>query len=123
MLVADDEPAVREMLRRVLSREGFKVVMAERGEDCVRLARELRPRAITLDVMMTGMDGWTVLSALKADPELAHIPVIMLTIVDDKNLGFTLGASDYLTKPLDRDRLVRSLKRHCAANAPRRAHR
>jgi PAS domain S-box-containing protein len=117
VLVADDEPAVREMLRRVLTREGFQVVMAERGEECLRLARAIRPRAITLDVMMTGMDGWTVLSALKADPELAAIPVIMLTIVDDKNLGFSLGASDYLTKPLDRDRLVSTLRRHCAGPA------
>jgi CheY-like chemotaxis protein len=121
VLIADDDPAVREMLRRVLSREGFQIVMAENGEECIRLAREVQPAAITLDVMMAGMDGWTVLSALKADPTLARIPVIMLTIVDDKNLGFSLGAADYLTKPLDRDQLIASLKRHCAANSPRRA--
>jgi CheY-like chemotaxis protein len=67
--------------------------------------------AITLDVMMPGMDGWAVLSALKADPDVADIPVIMLTIVDDKNLGYALGASDYLTKPIDRERLVAVLKK------------
>ena len=62
---------------------------------------------ITLDVLMPGMDGWAVLAALKADPRLADIPVIMLTIVEDKNLGYALGAADYLVKPLDRDRLHR----------------
>jgi PAS domain S-box-containing protein len=113
VLVADDDPAAREMLRRVLTREGFQVVMAQGGEECLQLARKLRPRAITLDVMMTGMDGWAVLSALKADANLADIPVIMLTVVDDKNLGFSLGASDYLTKPLDRERLMATLKKHC----------
>jgi CheY-like chemotaxis protein len=72
----------------------------------------LRPDVITLDVMMPGMDGWAVLSALKADPEVADVPVIMLTIVDDKNLGYALGAADYLTKPIDRERLVTVLKQH-----------
>jgi CheY-like chemotaxis protein/nitrogen-specific signal transduction histidine kinase len=113
VLVADDDPAVRDMLSRVLTKEGFHVATAAGGEECLRLARELRPRVITLDVMMPGMDGWTVLSALKADPEVAGIPVIMLTIVDDKNLGYALGASDYLTKPLDRSRLVEALRKWC----------
>ena len=80
------------------------MVCAAGGEEGLRLAKELRPTVITLDVMMPGMDGWAVLTALKADAELADIPVIMLTIVDDKNLGYALGAADYLTKPVDRDR-------------------
>ena len=79
----------------------------------MRLARELKPAAITLDVMMPGMDGWAVLSALKADPELAEIPVTMLTIVEDRGLGYALGAADYLTKPIDRARLVAALRRYC----------
>jgi CheY-like chemotaxis protein len=112
VLVIDDEAAVRDLMRRFLTREGFGVVTASGGEEGVRLARELRPDAITLDVMMPGMDGWAVLSALKADPNVADIPVIMLTIVDDKNLGYALGASDYLTKPIDRERLVTVLKQH-----------
>src|SRR5262249_24565114 len=99
--------------------EGIRVVSAAGGEEGLRLARELRPRAITLDVMMPGMDGWAVLTALKADAELADIPVIMLTIVDDKNLGFALGASDYLTKPVDRDRLVAILKKYRVEDAAR----
>jgi signal transduction histidine kinase/CheY-like chemotaxis protein len=112
VLVIDDEPTVRDLMQRFLVKEGFRVALATGGEDGLRLARELRPDAITLDVMMPGMDGWAVLSALKADPDLAEIPVIMLTIVDDKNLGYSLGASDYLTKPLDRERLLSVLARY-----------
>src|SRR6266849_1105127 len=112
VLVIDDEAAVRDLMQRFLTKEGFRVVTAASGEEGLRWARELRPDAITLDVMMPGMDGWAVLSALKADSEVADIPVIMLTIVDDKNLGYALGASDYLTKPIDRDRLVTVLKQH-----------
>jgi CheY-like chemotaxis protein/anti-sigma regulatory factor (Ser/Thr protein kinase) len=112
VLVIDDEPAVRDLMQRFLSREGFRVVTAAGGEEGLRLARELRPDAITLDVMMPGLDGWAVLTALKADPSVADIPVIMLTIVDDKNLGYALGASDYLTKPIERERLVTVLAKH-----------
>jgi signal transduction histidine kinase/DNA-binding response OmpR family regulator len=112
VLVIDDEAAVRDLMQRFLTKEGFRVVTAHGGEEGLRRARELRPDAITLDVMMPGMDGWAVLSALKADPDVADIPVIMLTIVDDKNLGYALGASDYLTKPIDRERLVTVLRQH-----------
>ena len=112
VLVIDDEAAVRDLMQRFLAKEGFRVVTAAGGEEGLRRARELRPDAITLDVMMPGMDGWAVLSALKADPDVADIPVVMLTIVDDQNLGYALGASDYLTKPIDRERLVTVLKQH-----------
>jgi len=112
VLVIDDEAAVRDLMQRFLVKEGFRVVTAAGGEEGLRRAKELRPDAITLDVMMPGMDGWAVLSALKADPDVADIPVIMLTIVDDRNLGYALGASDYLTKPIDRERLVTVLKQH-----------
>jgi GAF domain-containing protein/DNA-binding response OmpR family regulator len=112
VLVIDDEAAVRDLMQRFLTREGFRVVVAAGGEEGLRRARELRPDAITLDVMMPGMDGWAVLSALKAAPDLADIPVIMLTIVDDRNLGYALGAADYLTKPIDRERLVAVLRQH-----------
>ncbi|HEV8141488.1 MAG TPA: response regulator, partial [Methylomirabilota bacterium] len=112
VLVIDDEAAVRDLMQRFLTKEGFRVVTASGGEEGLRRARELRPDAITLDVMMPGMDGWAVLTALKGDPQVADIPVIMLTIVDDRNLGYALGASDYLTKPIDRERLVTVLKKH-----------
>jgi len=111
---------VRDMLQRFLSREGFRVVTAPGGEAGLELARELHPDAITLDVLMPGMDGWAVLAALKADPDLAEIPVIMLTIVDDRNMGYALGASEYLTKPVDRERLVSVLHRYGDAPSPGR---
>jgi len=112
VLVIDDEAAVRELMQRYLTREGFRVITAAGGDEGLRQARALRPDAITLDVMMPGLDGWAVLSALKADPAIADIPVVMLTIVDDRNLGYTLGAADYLTKPIDRERLVSVLERY-----------
>ncbi len=112
VLVIDDEAAVRDLMQRFLTREGFRVVTAAGGEEGLRLARELRPDAITLDVMMPGMDGWAVLAALKGDADVADIPVVMLTIVDDRNLGYALGASEYLTKPIDRERLVAVLTKY-----------
>jgi signal transduction histidine kinase/CheY-like chemotaxis protein len=118
LLVIDDDPTARELMKRYLSKEGFQVALATGGEEGLKLARELHPAAITLDVMMPGMDGWAVLSALKADPTLADIPVIMLTIVDNKNIGFALGASDYITKPIERDRLVRVLNKYRCEEPP-----
>jgi signal transduction histidine kinase/CheY-like chemotaxis protein len=112
VLVVDDDAAVRDLMARFLGKEGFRVVTAGGGEEGLRLARELQPDVITLDVLMPGMDGWSVLAALKADPTLADIPVVMLTMLDDRNLGYALGAADYLTKPIDRERLVAVLGRH-----------
>jgi CheY-like chemotaxis protein len=112
ILVIDDDPAVRDLMKRFLNKEGFQVETAADGESGLYLAKELHPAAITLDVMMPGMDGWAVLTALKADPDLADIPVVMLTMVDEKNLGYALGASDYLTKPIERDRLINVLNKY-----------
>jgi signal transduction histidine kinase/CheY-like chemotaxis protein len=118
VLVIDDDPVVRELVTRFLAKEGFKVRTASSGMEGLRLARDLHPDVITLDVMMSGMDGWAVLSALKADKELCNTPVVMMTIVSDQNLAYALGASDYLTKPIDRDRLVQTLRRHeCRTNS------
>jgi len=112
VLVIDDDPAMHDMVRRTLEKEGIAVIPALGGEEGLELARQLKPSVITLDVMMPGSDGWNVLRALKADPVLASIPVVMLTIIDDKNLGFSLGAADYLTKPVDREKLVRVIRRY-----------
>jgi signal transduction histidine kinase/DNA-binding response OmpR family regulator len=112
VLVIDDESSVHDILRRTLDRYGFRTESASNGKEGLRMARKIRPQAITLDVMMPGMDGWAVLAALKADPELADIPVIMLTVVDNRNAGYALGAADYLTKPIDRDRLAAVLLRY-----------
>ena len=118
VLVIDDDPTARGLMQRLLSREGFRVETAENGEEGLRMALELHPSAITLDVMMPGMDGWAVLTALKSNPDLCDIPVIMLTMVDNKNLGIRLGASDYMTKPVDRDRLTTLLQKYRCKNPP-----
>jgi signal transduction histidine kinase/CheY-like chemotaxis protein len=118
VLVIDDDPGVHDLLKRTLGKQGFTVESAKDGEEGVRLARALHPNAITLDVMMPGMDGWSVLAVLKSDRELSSIPVVVLTIVDNKNLGFTLGASDYLTKPIDRERLMSVLSRYRRGDQP-----
>ena len=112
MLVIDDDPNHRDLIQRFLSKEGFIVRTAAKGETGLRLARQLRPLAITLDVMMPGMDGWTVLAALKADRDLRDIPVIMLSMVDDPERGLALGAADFATKPVDRARLSQILKKY-----------
>ncbi len=121
VLVIDDDPGVHEMLRRTLGKQGFRVESARSGEQGLRAARALKPSAITLDIMMPGMDGWSVLAQLKSDKELASIPVVVLTIVDNRNLGFTLGASDYLTKPIDRERLSAVLSRYHRGGEPQSA--
>ena len=114
VLVIDDDAAMRDLMRRFLAKEGFSVRVASSGEEGLRLARELHPAVITLDVMMPGMDGWAVLTTLKADAELADIPVIMLTIVDDADLGFSLGAAEFMTKPIERERLISILNKYLA---------
>jgi PAS domain S-box-containing protein len=118
VLVIDDDPAARELMQRFLKREGFQPVTAATGEAGLKLAREINPDVITLDVMMPQMDGWAVLQQLKADPALSHIPVVMVTIVDDKNLGYTLGATEYLTKPIEREKLSAILERYRRPGPP-----
>ncbi|MBI1997734.1 MAG: response regulator [Deltaproteobacteria bacterium] len=115
ILVVDDDQTVREVMERYLAREGFSVVTASGGQEGLRMARELHPAAITLDVIMPDLDGWTVLAAIKGDPELADIPVILMTIVDEKNRGYSLGATDYIVKPVDRQRLSGVLRNICGA--------
>jgi DNA-binding response OmpR family regulator len=112
VLVIDDDPAMRDLMSRFLTKLGFRVAAAAEGEDGLKLARRIHPAMITLDVVMPGMDGWGVLKRLKADPELAGIPVIMVTIVDNEVAGLKLGAHSYLLKPVDRDRLAQLIERH-----------
>jgi PAS domain S-box-containing protein len=117
ILVIDDDPEASEIIGHFLARDGFNVVTARSGSEGLQLAHEILPAAITLDVLMPEMDGWSVLRALKADPHLCNIPVIMLTMVDDKTRGYTLGATDYLSKPVDRDLLHRTLARYHTTDA------
>ncbi len=112
VLVIDDDETALDMMRRFLAKQGFDVVTASNGEEGLRLAAEVSPSVITLDVMMPGIDGWEILRRLKSNPELATIPVVMLTILDEKNKGYTLGASDYVTKPVDRNHLRSILERY-----------
>jgi two-component system, NtrC family, sensor kinase len=119
ILVVDDDATVRELVVRHLERAGFAVVAARGGHEGLRLVRELRPAAVTLDIMMPDLDGWTVLAAIKGDPALAAIPVVLMSIVDQKNRGYALGAADYLVKPVDRAKLVATLRTICGATAGR----
>ncbi|WP_293358515.1 MULTISPECIES: urea ABC transporter substrate-binding protein [unclassified Microcoleus] len=112
VLVIDDDPDSRDLIARCLSKQGFRVLSSASGEEGLKLAKESLPDAITLDVMMPSMDGWAVLSALKADPDLANIPVIMLTFLDDQNHGLELGAAEYLRKPLDYKRFADLLSKY-----------
>lgn len=112
VLVIDDDPAVRDFMTRSLTAEGVRVVTASDGEEGIRLAGELRPAVIFLDVLMPRMDGWAVLAAFKGNRRLADTPVIMLTIVNETEMGYVLGAAEYLTKPIDRERLSGVLKKY-----------
>jgi CheY-like chemotaxis protein len=111
VLVIDDDPGVLELLTRFLTKERFRVVTAQSGAEGLTRAAELLPTAITLDVVMPGMDGWSVLKSLKSNPVLATIPVILVTMTDDMAKGFALGAADFLTKPIDRARLLTTLEK------------
>ena len=115
ILVIDDDVTVLELTERYLVREGFAVVTAQGGIEGLKRARELRPAAITLDVMMPDLDGWTVLAAIKGDPVLADIPVVLMSIVDEKNRGYSLGATDYLIKPVNREKLSHAIRTICGA--------
>jgi CheY-like chemotaxis protein len=117
ILVVDDDATVRDLVQRHLERAGFAVVAATGGKEGLRLVRELRPAAVTLDVMMPDLDGWTVLAAIKGDPALASIPVVLMSIVDQKNRGYALGAADYLVKPVDRAKLVETLTHICGSTS------
>jgi CheY-like chemotaxis protein len=103
---------VRDLMTRFLGKMGYRAVPAPSGPEGLRMARELRPSIITLDVVMPEMSGWDVLNQLKTDPVLASIPVIMVTIVDHEALGLARGASNYLVKPIDRDRLAVALDKY-----------
>jgi len=112
ILVIDGDAAVRELMSRFLGKLDFNVLTVASGEEGLRLAKQVRPVLITLDVVMPACDGWSVLSKLKADSELSKIPVIMVTIVDNEARGFALGASNYLIKPVDRERLAVLIEKH-----------
>lgn len=112
VLVVDDEEAIHETVGTMLGREGYRVLHARSGPEAITIAHEMHPDAITLDVMMPQMDGWSVLTALKADPDLCDIPVIMVTILNDRAIALSLGSSGFLTKPVDWGRLNAMLRQY-----------
>lgn len=111
-LVIDDDPAACDLIKRLVAKEKYRCEITMSGAEGLKKAKQLKPDLILLDVLMPGMNGWQVLTALKADPELAEIPVIMATIVSEKNIGFALGASEYLVKPLDKEYLLSVLQKY-----------
>ena len=111
VLIIDDDAATRDLLARFLERDGFTVATARDGREGLERARELRPRVILLDVTMPRMDGWSVLRTLRADPDLGATPIIMVTVLDEQNLAFSLGATDYLQKPIEWSQLKSAMER------------
>jgi signal transduction histidine kinase/CheY-like chemotaxis protein len=120
VLVIDDDATALDLIADYLRQAGFAVITAAGGREGLKRAKDHHPIAITLDVMMPDIDGWTVLAALRGDPQLADIPVVMATIVDERRQGMTLGAVGYLTKPIDRDKLVEIIRRYGAPSGPTR---
>jgi CheY-like chemotaxis protein len=118
VLIIDDEPIVHEMVKTVLDREGYHAVSAYNGEEGLKLAREIYPDVITLDVMLPDTDGWAILSKLKADPVLAEIPVVIISMMHDQNTGFALGAAEYMVKPINREYLASLLHKYRCAQMP-----
>jgi signal transduction histidine kinase/CheY-like chemotaxis protein/HAMP domain-containing protein len=118
VLVVDDDPASRDLLTTNLRREGYQTVQARGGDEALELALKLKPDAITLDVLMPKTDGWAVLGALKANPELCDIPVIMVTVAPDRGIGLSLGAAEVMTKPVDRTELTSLLRSLLSRDGP-----
>jgi signal transduction histidine kinase/DNA-binding response OmpR family regulator/HAMP domain-containing protein len=112
VLVIDDDPLARDLVVRHLRREGLEAVEAASGPEGLALARARRPAAVVLDVLMPEMDGWAVLAELRAEPALAQVPVVMLTILGEPARGLALGAADYLQKPLDAAAFTEVVRRH-----------
>ena len=112
VLVVDDDPAIRDILARVLIAEGMQPVTASNGEEGLKRAREIVPDLIILDIHMPKIDGWSVLSTIKADEQLNEVPVIIQSVSDDRDLGYMLGATEYLVKPVNREKLVRLLRQY-----------
>jgi len=111
VLVIDDDPYVHDMLRRTLPRETYDMAVATAGEPGLARARELKPDAILLDIVLPGLDGWSVLAEIRKDPDLAAVPVLIMTILDQADRARSSTATDFFSKPIDRERLLEALGR------------
>jgi CheY-like chemotaxis protein len=111
VLVVDDDPGARDLLGRYLQRAGYAVITAGGGEEALRLLRATKPDVVMLDLLMPQMDGWAVLAAMKETPALTDIPVVMVSVTDNRDVAISLGVSDYLVKPVGREQLLNSLRK------------
>jgi signal transduction histidine kinase/CheY-like chemotaxis protein len=116
VLVVEDDPNAYELISSALRSAGFLSIRARHGDDALRLAREMRPIAVTLDLVLPGLDGWEVLKRLKNDEATKHLPVVIISMVDNRDLGLALGADDYFIKPVDRPRLLERLRAIATGN-------
>ena len=112
VLIIDDDKATHDLLERDFADQGYEVLHAMGGREGLKVAKAARPDVITLDIIMPDLDGWSVLKALKDDPELREIPVVLATIMADRDMGFALGAADFVTKPFEREVLIQTVNRH-----------
>ncbi|MDF2724471.1 MAG: response regulator [Paenibacillus sp.] len=106
ILLIDDEASNRGLMERYIAKTGWSLAYAENGAEGLKLVKTCLPDVVCLDILMPGIDGWSVLAALKGDPETAHIPVIVWSMTTDRQRGYALGATEFLTKPAERDRLL-----------------
>jgi CheY-like chemotaxis protein len=111
VLVIDDEREMRESLGAALAAAGYSVLSAPDGKQGLKLAQEQRPDAIVLDIIMPGLDGWSVLRALKSNPEISDIPVILATVLGDRDMGLALGAAEHVTKPIEAGPFLETVRR------------
>jgi PAS domain S-box-containing protein len=116
VLIVDDEPTARELLLNYLGPQGYVVITAASGTEALAKAKEFRPDAITLNMLSPGQTGWMTLYELKHNPETADIPIIVVSVVDQKGMAFTLGASEYLVKPVARETLLTKLAQHVGSS-------
>src|SRR5262249_52775691 len=112
VLVVDDDPQVHDLLGALLTREGYRVLHANNGREAIVRARKEPPAAVPLHILMPQIDGWTVLTELKEDAGLASIPVVIVSMLDERPLGLSLGAAEFITKPVDRAKLIATLAQH-----------
>ncbi|MDQ3815997.1 MAG: response regulator, partial [Armatimonadota bacterium] len=109
VLVVEDNHPASELLTHYLTEAGYRVIHAYDGEQAVQMVHDLHPDAVTLDIMLPKKDGWQVLAEIKSAPDTTDVPVVIVSMTDDRQLGFTLGAMDFLVKPVDKNRLVEAV--------------
>ena len=116
VLVVEDDAQAYALISSALGSAGYLSIRARHGEEALHLAREMQPIAVTLDLVLPGLDGWEVLKTLKSDPATCDIPVVIISRVDERDLGVALGAQDYFVKPVDRDRLLDRVRQLTTTN-------